>query len=964
MKPLRISGAAKVASLTGLSADWFWETDAEHRLQWIAGGQPVLKLFGAERAYGRRIWDVPGLELASAALDAHLEVLAARAPFHELELRRRCADGSVDFHLVSGEPCYDEAGGFAGYRGVGRDVSEQRRAGAALAEAKDRLELAVEAGDLAIWDSDVAGGRVYLSDGWKRMLGKHFPGETVGLDALIESVHPQDLGGVLEASRRCVKGELPLFSVEMRVKAASGEWKWLVATGRVTQRDARGWTQRMSGVVVDVDRRKRAEQATRDAEARYRNLIELSPDGVLVQCKGVVEYANPAAARLLGAANAGQLIGHNLMERVEADHLAAARQEARYLNAGPGQTGFMQLRMRRYDDGVAILEAAGVSYLERGRLVVQTVLRDMSAQIRAQTDLAEREQRFRDVVEAAGEYVWETDADFRYTWLSDRIEAVLGHMRADMLGRRPQEFMPLGEVRTMGEKFARFAARREPFRDLVHRSITKSGRVIWQSVSGVPVLGADGALKGYRGTGADITARRQAEERIQFLATRDALTGLPNRLLLADRAGQALINAHRNDGRIAVLSFDLDRFQLVNDTLGHQVGDALLRAIAERLSTALRRDDTLARLGGDEFVLLWDGTREVQDVALVAQKVLGSLAQPFNIEGRTLGVSASVGISVFPGDGRDFSELLKNADAAMYSAKESGGNAYRFFSPDLNARAVERLAMENDLRTALARDEFVLHYQPVLRGSPGARVAHRRRRSAAALAASDARPALAGRFHPAGREHRADRRGGRLAGRARLRAHRRVAVRAAGRAVVRAERLGARVRAGPALRGASRARAARQPPAGLAPAPGDRRAQRAGRARRQPGGAARGGRARRRTDHRRFRRGAVQPRLPAQPAAEEAQDRQLLRARPGHAAGRRGHRADRVGDGARPGAGGRRRGRGELRAARAPGRHGLPRMAGPPVQRAARGPRVRAPVRAGGARGTRAGLLSSGSNLP
>jgi diguanylate cyclase (GGDEF)-like protein len=233
------------------------------------------------------------------------------------------------------------------------------------------------------------------------------------------------------------------------------------------------------------------------------------------------------------------------------------------------------------------------------------------------------------------------------------------------------------------------------------------------------VFDAAGRLKGFRGTGADITAKRQAEERIQFLATRDSLTGLPNRLLLGDRADQAILNAGRHAGRIAVLSIQLDRFQRVSDSLGHQVGDAVLRAVAERLSRTLRRDDTLARLAGDEFVLLWDGTREIDDVAVVAQKVLNCLAAPVVVEEHALNVSASIGISVFPGDGGDFVELLKNADAARQAAREADGNAYRFFSRELNTRALERLELENDLHRALARDEFVLGYQPVLSSATG-----------------------------------------------------------------------------------------------------------------------------------------------------------------------------------------------------------------------------------------------------
>jgi diguanylate cyclase (GGDEF)-like protein len=230
----------------------------------------------------------------------------------------------------------------------------------------------------------------------------------------------------------------------------------------------------------------------------------------------------------------------------------------------------------------------------------------------------------------------------------------------------------------------------------------------------VPVRDESGRFIGYRGTAADVTPRKHAEARIEYLATRDALTGLPNRVLLIDRGGQAILNAARSRTQLALLCIDMDRFKLVNESLGHQGGDALLRSIAERLQSLLPAD-TLAHLGGDDFVLI-QNIRNVEDAAGLAQRILAVLARPFTVDARTLNVGASIGISVYPNDGRDLPELLKNADAAMYHAKESGRATFRFFSPALHARSVERLRLENELRQALAKSELVLHWQPVVKG--------------------------------------------------------------------------------------------------------------------------------------------------------------------------------------------------------------------------------------------------------
>ncbi|HXZ85474.1 MAG TPA: diguanylate cyclase, partial [Myxococcota bacterium] len=579
--------------LTELSADWFWETDAEHRVTWLSGGAGVALLFGNAPTWGKRFWEIPGIEVDRRALEAHLERLGQQLPFFDLEIARADGRGARQIHIISGQSRKAPDGRLLGYRGVGRDVTEQRRAERALFEAKGRLELALDGANLAEWHYEPETDELFAGDGWVRFLGhERSPSITRG-SQLPELMHPEERAAWRAALVKALKGAVAELDLEFRLKSRADGWTWLHVRGRVTERGADGRARRVSGVVADIDARKRAELA-----------------------------------------------------------------------------------------------------------------------------LAEREKRFDDVAAASGEYLWETDAEWRYTYLSERVEAVLGYPRAEMLGRRPQDFMPLGEARELAAWFEGRRAEPQPFRELVHRSMTRAGGAIWQSVSGVPVRDARGALEGYRGTAADITARKSAEARIEYLATRDPLTGLPNRLLLTDRAGQAILNAARNRSQLALLCFDLDRFKLVNESLSHGAGDALLRGVAERLEQLLS-DDSLARVSGDEFVLL-QPIRTADDAAVLAQRVLDVLARPFNVEGRPLAVGASIGISIYPNDGRDFAELLKSADAAMFHAKESGRGTFRFFSPALHARAVERLQLENELRSALARSELVMHWQPVVRGRPGA----------------------------------------------------------------------------------------------------------------------------------------------------------------------------------------------------------------------------------------------------
>jgi diguanylate cyclase (GGDEF)-like protein/PAS domain S-box-containing protein len=240
----------------------------------------------------------------------------------------------------------------------------------------------------------------------------------------------------------------------------------------------------------------------------------------------------------------------------------------------------------------------------------------------------------------------------------------------------------------------------------------KDGRLIDVSVTISPMKDSVGNVMGASKVARDITQRKEAQERIEHLAHYDALTALPNRVLLADRIRVAIAHADRYSHRLALLFVDLDRFKLVNDSLGHEIGDKLLKIVAERMQSSVRQADTISRVGGDEFVVLLSQIDSLEDAAQVARKINVTLSQPHQIEGHELMVSASVGISIYPDNAKDASSLMRNADSSMYCAKEAGRNRYQFYSMELTSRATERLSLERDLRGAVERNEIFAVYQP------------------------------------------------------------------------------------------------------------------------------------------------------------------------------------------------------------------------------------------------------------
>lgn len=283
--------------------------------------------------------------------------------------------------------------------------------------------------------------------------------------------------------------------------------------------------------------------------------------------------------------------------------------------------------------------------------------------------------------------------------------------RAEQIVGKPLLSVPTGRERETKELRDRVLAGESIIGLEVQRQ-RKDGTLFDLSTTLAPLRDASGEVTGYLAIASDISERKAAEKRIEFLAYRDVLTGLPNRLLLLDRFSQAAHHADRTDSQMALLFLDLDNFKTINDSLGHAVGDALLKEVAARLTTCVRESDTISRQGGDEFLVVLPDLRGMDAITPVLLKIREQLQQPFEFDGHELTTSASIGIAIYPDDGHDFDTLLKKADTAMYQAKDAGRNGYRFFDEQMNVKAVEHLQLKNGLRRALERGEFELHYQP------------------------------------------------------------------------------------------------------------------------------------------------------------------------------------------------------------------------------------------------------------
>ncbi|PHV08205.1 GGDEF domain-containing protein [Janthinobacterium sp. BJB412] len=475
----------------------------------------------------------------------------------------------------------------------------------------------------------------------------------------------------------------------------------------VTSGHATLFEQLVAQRTADLERTHQAEQAALQLAA----IVTSSDDAIISKTlDGTIASWNAGAERMYGY-SADEMLGRPISILAPPELADESPGILQRLQRGERVEHLEAVRLRK--DGRRIDVSLTVSPIRDAAGVLtgaSAIARDISERKRAEHALREREARIRRLVDANIIGIYIGDSSGRISEANDAFLKISGYSRGEVLaeGFRWTDMTP--------RQYA--AADRQALEELrkTGRCTPYEKEYIRKDGSRIPVLLASALFEGSSDEGVcfvlDLTERKQAEERIRHLADHDALTGLPNRALLQDRMRLAIAFAHRYRRQVAILFIDLDYFKNINDSLGHHIGDQVLKMAAVRLQQCLREGDSVARLGGDEFVLILPLPGDSGDAGRVARKALDTLAQPFSVDEHQLHLSGSIGISVFPDDGLDVDSLMRTADTAMYHAKEMGRGNFQFFTAALNLAAQRRLDVGKRLRRALAQGEFILHYQP------------------------------------------------------------------------------------------------------------------------------------------------------------------------------------------------------------------------------------------------------------
>lgn len=459
------------------------------------------------------------------------------------------------------------------------------------------------------------------------------------------------------------------------------------------------------------------QQATAAREAHLRGILEHIADGVVViDTENRVRSMNRAALDIFGYAAdavAGLPFHHCL---VDDDYHRFLLTLARCLDLPENRRDAMrqELTGRRRDGRTVAIDLSVRLMRAGGDDVFICLIQDISERKAAESALRESEERLKLAVTATRSGIWDADLRRGACWWSPEFIAMLGYTAEEMpalIGVWEGMIHPEDRAWVLA-LVARFIAGEAPEYHPTYRLKRRDGSWVWIESKGHCLRDANGQAYRFIGAMADVTERKRQEAQLLRMSTQDRLTDLPNRALLMDRLTHALGVARRRKRCMGVLFVDIDRFKLVNDSLGHEMGDTLLIQLGQRITRAIRGTDTVGRLGGDEFLILAEDLTEPQDAARVAKSVLDTVRQPFHIDGQSLFVSLSIGISVCDDSPDNGPTLLRFADTAMQAAKSGGGGAYRFFMPEMNAEALARLELERSLRQAIDLEQFVVYYQP------------------------------------------------------------------------------------------------------------------------------------------------------------------------------------------------------------------------------------------------------------
>ncbi|MCP5364000.1 MAG: EAL domain-containing protein [Hyphomicrobiales bacterium] len=690
------------------SREWFWEMDAELRFTWFSDECEALSGISPSRMLGRTRLELGCADKDRRKFEVHLKILLARKPFRDFCYLIQTDDGGTADVSVSGFPIFDSDGSFLGYRGTGINVTAWVSAEREARQAQQRLRDAVESisDGFALYDAEDK--LVLCNTTFRTALAKAGdlldPG--VSWETLFKTL-------VKRGDIQPLEGD-PVQWLEEQIELhRAGPARRSYKTNQGQWVDVREYMARDgSRVIVRTDITDLLNM--KETLLKLSRAVEQSSAAVIItNANGAIEYVNPRFTELTGYTREEVLMQNPriLKSGQQSDHWYQKLWAT--ISSGSDWSGEL---LNRRKDGTLFWAHATISPVQAENGTITHYIgieNDKSAEKMVEENLRASEDRYRSLIETSALGVL-IDISGKPVFANSTCASIFGYDSIDELNGLPsvENLFAGGDIAKLNRcrGFVRKNQKKTNNCDL--QVLKKDGSKAWIRVHMNAIRWK--GISAIQSIIVDNTLQKLYENRLHYQANYDLVTDLPNRSLALERLHTAIVRARRRRHGVAILFIDIDHFKKINDTRGHQVGDQFLRSAGTRIKAVLREEDTLARLGGDEFVVILPEIHAESDAIAVSNKIRDSFIQPFRLDGQETFVTISIGLSFFPEHGEDPDTLMRNADVAMYLAKDEGRGTERLFTSELSDRAHQRMRLEHALRSALKHREFSLMYQPII----------------------------------------------------------------------------------------------------------------------------------------------------------------------------------------------------------------------------------------------------------
>ncbi|MFA9558896.1 PAS domain S-box protein [Evansella sp. AB-rgal1] len=640
--------------------------------RYVALNSKAIELAGFNGCViGKHISDVMDEDNARLLNQEYMNVCRLKEP---RTYEQRSNDDKVGETILT--PIMNEKGEVTYVLAVTRDITKRKKAEEKLLQSEQRYQSLVDYHSSAVYTLDADGKVNNANRATSEILGY----ETLELSksSFRPIIEPEEIEKVEHFFSKALHGE----TVQYETKVIHKEGNLIDCSIINIPIFVNGDIVGVYGILNDITKEKRMNQAIKDSEERYSRLINYSPDAVIIHSDGFIEYANEAAVSLFEVNSNEQLIGKSIYDFFPIQSREKVKQSIQLLLEEGNESSLQEEKIKTVNGNEIDVEISRIEINDKGKKAVHSVIRDISKRKKVEKALVESEERYRLITENTRDLIQLVDVNRKTLYASPSHKRMLGFHQKGLIGHTIVEIVHKDFQQQFIDKFE-YVLHKKNYESIEVKAKHNNGTWLWLQLDITPIVDENNNIEKILLVGEDITKRKDYEAKIHYMAYYDPLTGLPNRSFFKEKVKKVFRSALRDRHQAAILYLDCDNFKPINDELGHDVGDLFLQSLANRLKSCIRENDTIARIGGDEFNILMPSITHCREVEDVIEKILACAREHWTYEEQDWIVTMSVGVALYPKDGKGFKSIIKKADAALYKAKENGKNTYAWYEAEV-----------------------------------------------------------------------------------------------------------------------------------------------------------------------------------------------------------------------------------------------------------------------------------------